>query len=76
MKHRGGILFDAECLAHFDGEAAHESGISVMDECFREPHMFKHMLQVEFGDSFSHNCFITWYEDNHFSAVMVHDCEY
>ena len=69
-------MSNARRLAHFDGEAAHESGISVMDKRFRESHMFEHVLQVEFGDSLGCDCFVAWYEDDCFSAVVIHDREY
>ena len=44
VKCRRGVLLDAKRLAHFDGETAHESGVSVVDECFGEPYTFKDMF--------------------------------
>ena len=73
--HRG-ILFDAEHLTYFDGKAAHKPGVSVVDKCFGESYAFKHIFQVEFGDSFRCDCFVAWYEDDCFGAVVVRDCEY
>ena len=50
----GGILFDAKGLAHLGCKAAHELGISVVDEYLRESHAFEHVFQVKFGNSFCH----------------------
>ena len=70
--HRG-ILFDAECLAHFDCKVTHEMGISIMDEHFGKAHVFEHMFQIEFGNSFCCYRFIAWDKDYCFSAVIVTD---
>ena len=48
MKHGGGVLFDAESLAHLDCKAAHELGVAVMNEYFRKSHAFEDVFQVEF----------------------------
>ena len=53
MECCGSILSDTKRLAHFDGEATHESGVLVVNECLGESYMFEHMFQVEFGNSFS-----------------------
>ena len=54
-------MLDAKRLADFGGKTAHESGISVMDECSGESYMFKDVFQVEFSDSLSCDCFVAWY---------------
>ena len=76
MKRSGGVLFDTEGLAHLDRKAAHESGISVMNEGVGESYAFEDMFQVEFGDSFCRYCLVAWDEYNSFGAVVVCNCEY
>ena len=61
VKHRRGVLFDTECLADFDGKTAHESGVSVVDNCSGESYTFEDVFQVEFSDSLSCDCFNAWY---------------
>ena len=76
VKHRGGVLSDAKRLTHFGGEAAHESGISVMNERFRKSYTFEYMFQIKFGDSFGCYRFVAGYEDDCLGTVVVCDCEY
>ena len=70
------ILSDAKCLAHLDRKAAHEVGVSVMDEQFGESHTFEHVFQVQLGNSFSCYRFVAWNKDYCFGAVMIRDHEY
>ena len=76
MKCCRGILFNAECSTHLDCETAHEAGVPVVNEGFGESYTFKHVFQIQFGNSFSRYRFVAWDKDYHFCAVVVRNHEY
>ena len=76
MKCGRGVLFDAKSLAHFDREAAHESGVSIVNENVGESYAFENMFQLKFGDSFCCYRLVAWDQYDGFGAVMICNREY